>query len=129
MSFATPTASTMEGLLKSVESSIGSATGTATTSSAKSAQISALKYHEPGLDFGAALKWLKLGFRLRRRGWNGKGIFIKIQEPDAHSFMTHPYIYIDSTGLETDNGYAPKNRVPWLASQTDMLAEDWKVVR
>lgn len=39
--------------------------------------------------------------------------------------MTHDYIYIDTTGLQTDNPDAPKDRVPWLASQTDMLAEDW----
>ena len=39
--------------------------------------------------------------------------------------MTHPYIYIDTTGLETSNPNAPKDRVPWLASQTDMLSEDW----
>lgn len=31
-------------------------------------------------------------------------------------------------GLQTDNPDAPLNRVPWLASQTDMLAEDWQVV-
>ena len=41
------------------------------------------------------------------------------------NYMTHPYIYIDTTGLQTDNPDAPKNRVPWFASQTDMLAEDW----
>lgn len=41
--------------------------------------------------------------------------------------MTHPYIFIDTTGLQTDNQDAPKNRVPWLASQTDMLSEDWEV--
>lgn len=60
-----------------------------------------------------------------REGWNGKGIFIKLQKPDENSFMTHPYIYIDTTGLKTDNPSAPKSRVPWLASQTDLLAEDW----
>ena len=42
--------------------------------------------------------------------------------------MTHPYIFIDTTGLDTQNTKAPKNRVPWLASQTDMLSEDWQIV-
>ena len=42
--------------------------------------------------------------------------------------MTSPYIFIDTTGLQTDNPHAPRSRVPWLASQTDMLAEDWQVV-
>lgn len=62
-----------------------------------------------------------------REGWNGKGIFIALQSPDENSFMTSPYIYIDTTGLSTDNQSAPKSRVPWLASQTDMLAEDWNI--
>ncbi|MEB2279672.1 DUF2829 domain-containing protein [Lysinibacillus xylanilyticus] len=55
-------------------------------------------------------------------------MFIELQVPDERSKMTHPYIFIDTTGLQTDNVNAPKSRVPWLASQTDMLAEDWEVV-
>lgn len=80
-------------------------------------------------DFGGAIKALKAGKRVAREGWNGKGIFIEIQRPDENSKMTHPYIYIDTTGLITNNEYAPKNRVPWLASQTDMLSEDWVVLK
>jgi len=76
-------------------------------------------------DFGVAISLLKQGRKVARKGWNGKGIFIKLQRPDEHSKMTHPYIYIDTTELQTDNPHAPKDRVPWLASQTDMLAEDW----
>ena len=77
-------------------------------------------------NFGVAIEKLKLGGRVRRAGWNGKGIFIELQRPDEYSKMTHPYIFIDTTGLETDNPDAPKDRVPWLASQTDMLSEDWE---
>lgn len=77
------------------------------------------------MNFGQALESLKNGGRVARAGWNGKGIFIELQRPDANSKMTHPYIYINTTGLQTDNPYAPKNLVPWLASQTDMLADDW----
>jgi hypothetical protein len=77
------------------------------------------------MDFGEAIKKLKEGGRVARCGWNGKGIFIELQVPDEHSKMTSPYIFIDTTGLQTDNPHAPKSRVPWLASQTDMLAEDW----
>ncbi|WP_027085408.1 DUF2829 domain-containing protein [Cohnella panacarvi] len=80
------------------------------------------------MNFGQALEALKAGKKVARGGWNGKGIFIELQRPDAHSKMTHPYIFIDTTGLQTDNPQAPKSRVPWLASQTDMLAEDWGVV-
>ena len=78
-------------------------------------------------DFGWALRQLRHGRAVRRRGWNGRGICILLQVPDAHSKMTQPYIYIDTTGLQTENPAAPKGRVPWLASQTDMLAEDWEI--
>lgn len=77
--------------------------------------------------FGWAIKQLKAGEAVRRRGWNGKGIWISLQLVDEHSFMSAPYIYMDTTNLETDNPEAPKVRVPWLASQTDMLAEDWEI--
>ena len=81
------------------------------------------------MNFGQALEALKNGEKVARKGWNGKGIFIELQRPDTNSKMTHPYIYIDTTGLETDNEHAPKNLVPWLASQTDMLAEDWQIIQ
>ena len=80
------------------------------------------------MTFGLAIEALKLGKKVARAGWNGKGIFIELQRPDENSKMTSPYIFIDTTGLQTDNPAAPKSRVPWLASQTDMLAEDWQVV-
>ena len=81
------------------------------------------------MNFGEALTELKAGKAMARRGWNGKGIFIKAQFPDENSKMTAPYIYIDSSGLQTSNPDAPKNCVPWLASQTDMFAEDWQIVK
>lgn len=80
------------------------------------------------MDFGYALVNLRKGRRLARDGWNGRGIFIELQVPDEHSKMTHPYIFIDTTGLQSDNLFAPRNIVPWLASQTDMLALDWYVI-
>ncbi len=79
------------------------------------------------MNFGEAIEALKKGKKLARTGRNGKGIFIELQTPDAHSKMTSPYIYINTTGLQTDNSAAPKSLVPWLASQTDILAEDWEV--
>lgn len=87
-------------------------------------------------DFGWAIGQLHFGRRVRRSGWNGKGIFIELMYPSAvapdkpavNGGMTHPYIFIDTTGLQTDNPAAPKDRVPWLASQTDMLATDWEIV-
>lgn len=69
---------------------------------------------EPG--FGWALDELKAGFKVARQGWNGKGMWLALQVPDEHSKMTLPYIY-----MRTAHG----NLVPWLASQTDLLAVDW----
>ena len=80
------------------------------------------------MNFGKALEALKDGQRVARSGWNGKGIFIELQVPDTNSKMTSPYIYIDTTGLQTSNKDCPKSLVPWLASQTDMLAEDWRTL-
>ena len=75
--------------------------------------------------FGEAIKYLKRGLKVKRLGWNGNGIYIEMQIPDKNSKMTLPYIYIVTNNLITDNPHAPKGVVPWLASQTDMLAEDW----
>ena len=88
------------------------------------------------MDFGEAIKALKDEECVYRKGWNGKAIFIALKKGEHldtlnnrfDKVMTHDFIYIDTTGLETDNPDAPKDRVPWLASQTDMLADDWKVV-
>jgi len=80
------------------------------------------------MNFGEAIELLKENKKVARKGWNGKGIFIELQVPDEHSKMTSPYIFIDTTGLQTNNVDAPKSRVPWLASQTDMLSNDWLLV-
>lgn len=80
------------------------------------------------IDFGAAIRYLKEGRKVARKGWNGKGIFLELQVPDEYSKMSHPYIYIDTTGLQSDNKDAKRNLVPWLASQTDMLSEDWIII-
>ena len=81
-----------------------------------------------GMTFGIAIEMLKKGEKVARKGWNGKGIFLELQTPTELSKMTSPYIYIDTTGLQGDNPHAPRSLVPWLAGQTDMLAEDWVIV-
>lgn len=68
---------------------------------------------------GWAVKQLHIGSRVRRAGWNGKGMWLALQVPDENSKMTLPYIY-----MSTVDG----NLVPWLASQTDILSVDWEVV-
>lgn len=71
------------------------------------------------MKFGEAIEALKEGQKVAREGWNGKGMWLELQRPDEHSKMTLPYIYMFT---------ACKNRVPWLASQTDVLSEDWVIV-
>ena len=80
------------------------------------------------MNFGLAIEAMRKGRKVSRSGWNGKGIFIELQRPTDLSKMTSPYIFINTTGLQTDNDDAPKSLVPWIASQTDMLADDWVVV-
>lgn len=67
-------------------------------------------------DFGWALDQLRAGRKVSRDNWNGPGQHLELQVPDEHSKMTLPYIYI-----KTVQG----DLVPWLASQTDILATDW----
>jgi hypothetical protein len=69
------------------------------------------------MDFGQALVELRAGHRVTRDGWNGAGQYIALQVPDERSKMKKPYLYISPVDGEF---------VPWLASQTDLLAEDWR---
>lgn len=71
-------------------------------------------------DFGWALMKMRVNQKVFRRQWNGKGMYLQIQYPDLHSKMTLPYIYMRT---------ADNQLVPWLASQTDMLACDWEIFR
>lgn len=71
------------------------------------------------MDIGAALQLLRAGRRVTRAGWNGPDQWIALQVPDEHSKMRKPYLYISPVDDEL---------VPWLASQTDILATDWKEV-
>ena len=68
------------------------------------------------LNFSEALNYLRWGDRVARRGWNDKNMHIAVQYPDQNSKMGRPYIYmvpVDSVPI------------PWVASQADILAEDW----
>lgn len=67
---------------------------------------------------GWAVKQLHDGRRVCRAGWNGKGMSLALQVPDEHSKMTLPYVY-----MHTVQGAL----VPWLCSQTDLLAVDWEL--
>jgi hypothetical protein len=71
------------------------------------------------MDFGQALTALRDGSRVTRDGWNGKGMYIELQVPDEHSKMRRPYLFMRPVDGDL---------VPWVASQTDLLAEDWRTV-
>jgi hypothetical protein len=66
---------------------------------------------------GWAVKELQDGERVRRAGWNGKGMWLELQVPDDKSKMTLPYVYMST---------AQGDLVPWLCSQSDLLATDWE---
>lgn len=88
-------------------------------------------------DFGEALAALKEGHRLARAGWNGNGMFVVYQKgyPDGIAINANT---AQATGLRegTICRFRPylmmktvdDEFVPWVASQTDLLAEDWQVV-
>jgi hypothetical protein len=70
------------------------------------------------ISFSLALEEVKKGNSIQRVGWNGKGLLVRAQFPDANSKMKLPYLYIE---------YPNGDTCPWLASQTDIMAEDWIV--
>ena len=75
--------------------------------------------------FSEALSALESGEALfiQRAGWNGAGLRVKLQRPDAHSKMTMPYAYI----VYPDNhAVYPGAHCPWVASQSDLFAKDWQ---
>lgn len=77
-------------------------------------------------DFGFAIGMLKKGYKVARSGWNGKGMWIWLCDvsgewtsDEGKTYGRLPYLYMKT---------ADDKVVPWLASQTDVLAEDWEVI-
>lgn len=77
--------------------------------------------------FGDALKALKNGYRVARSGWNGKEMFLYLdsfkqtnKEVNEKNYQYEPCIVM----FTADKKWQPG----WLASQTDMLAEDWEIL-
>ena len=77
------------------------------------------------MNFSDALHEIKIGSKVARSGWNGVGLWLEIQIPGDHSKMTLPYIYIN---YPENTKTTPGAKVPWVASQTDILADDWLIV-
>ena len=84
------------------------------------------------LNFGEALAELKSGYKVARSGWNGKGMWLQLVEMDWYSVLLEKIDGIKTgpewnllpwIGMKT----ADDKFVPWLASQTDLLADDWEI--
>lgn len=69
-----------------------------------------------GRGIGWAIKQMWNGQAVCRHGWNGRNMYVRLQVPDANSKMTQPYVFMRT---------ADHQLVPWLCSQTDLLAMDW----
>jgi hypothetical protein len=86
------------------------------------------------MSFSEALCLLKDGERVEREGWNGKGMFLFLV-PGSHFTVNRPPllgIYPEGTEIDyrshIDMKTAQGDVVPWVASQTDLLADDWQLV-
>lgn len=95
------------------------------------AQFDAAYRPTDGMTFGLAIEALRQDKRVARSGWNGKGMWLGLvrgydYNPDKGKATAYalgcqklPWI-----GMKT----ADDCFVPWLASQTDMLADDWMLI-
>lgn len=83
------------------------------------------------MNFSEALSAIKLGNRVARQGWNGKDMFIFLVQGSRFEVNRKPLneFYPPGTCLNyrahIDMCTADGSIVPWLASQTDLLADDW----
>ena len=86
------------------------------------------------MNFSQALDQIKFGSRVAREGWNGKGMFIFLVKGSTFITNREPLLSILGEGVEVnycphiDMKTADGKIVPWLASQTDVLADDWQVL-
>lgn len=86
------------------------------------------------MNFGSALEAIKDCKRVARAGWNGKGMFLFLVPGSTFTVNREPLLSIMGEGtqvqyhahidMKTAQGYV----VPWLASQADLLSEDWEIV-
>lgn len=89
----------------------------------------------PTMNFGEAIEALKSGQRVARSGWNGKGMWLvlvpgtpQVQFREGTPYQAAGLVQADinpHVDMFTADG---KMQPGWLASQTDMLADDWQVV-
>jgi len=87
-----------------------------------------------GMTFGDAIEAIKKGYKVARAGWNGKGMFLFLVPGSNFKVNRPPLLGIYPEGAEInyqphiDMKTAQDTVVPWLASQSDILADDWQIV-
>ena len=85
-------------------------------------------------EIGWAIKEMRNGNKVQREGWNGKGMFLFLVSGSQFQVNRPPLlgIYPEGTVIDycphVDMKTADGKIVPWLASQTDLLATDWQVM-
>lgn len=87
------------------------------------------------MNFGIALALLKAGKRVAREGWNGKGMFVYLVGAGRYPPSTPSGHFIANDHMDGCVPYRPYlamltvdgDVVPWVASQTDILADDWRL--
>lgn len=86
------------------------------------------------MNFGEALDIVKKGGKVQRAGWNGKDMFIFLVSGSSFVVNRAPLLGIYPEGTEInyhahiDIKVGTNQIVPWLASQDDLLSEDWEFV-
>jgi Protein of unknown function (DUF2829) len=87
-----------------------------------------------GMSFGLAIEAMKKGYKVARQGWNGKGMFLFLVQGSQFEVNRAPLLGIYPAGTvvnyqpHIDMKTAQDTVVPWLASQSDVLADDWVIV-
>lgn len=87
------------------------------------------------MTFSEALERIKTGDRVARSGWNGKGMFVFLVPGSVFKVNRPPLLGIYPEGTEVryhghiDMRTADGTIVPWLASQTDLLSDDWEIAK
>lgn len=83
------------------------------------------------MDFGKAIQLLKEGKRVQRQGWNGKGQYIELASNISYKNANGEIINVEHEAIGNKAiAFVGTSGVQlgWLASQADMLAEDWTIV-
>ena len=83
------------------------------------------------MDFGEAIKKVKAGYKIQREGWNGKEQYVELASSISYVNAQGKIVNVEHAAIG-NNALAFVGtsgvQLRWLASQADMLAEDWKCV-